>query len=563
MTDPEIAYHRIVSGDAGAVRDAAGTLATVKRDLDRAGDDIYQATGVPVWTGQGATAFQTRAAGLLQGVQVNHAVVARAQGALETAASAYVTATAQSDHYISFWRNRPAALPPLLDELLARAVTARLDEVRTSYDHQLGAIADVLGGQQDVDLDELDSDTRKWVEHGLDKNEDWLDGNGSSLGPMIPFTEATGDGRGWIPQGLAYDPASGTLLQSYYNHDGNPATVALIDQQSGRPLGDVALGGYTDNGRPTDYGTPGHAGGVAVDGDEVYVTSEGTLYTYSLNDMQNASPGAEVQQIRPPQHDLAASSYSTVKDGHLYVGTFKPPPTMYVYEKDAGGHWTQVTGSDGTPVTIETPHNVQGVLVRDGEFVFSTSSGRGNESQLVVQDRDTGERSDPYTMPNMSEGVVEANGQLITTFESGAGEYDHWDGKLGWLWGVKDSDSLWANPYMTRTPLGELGLAGELEAEPASLRKASADLGDPAAALGACAGALGGVTVAPHALGQVPSASRLSTAVNELVHGSSDSVRTGAAAVRQLAEALVAAGHHYEGTDSAVGGLLDRLGKWW
>ncbi|MBB6628278.1 hypothetical protein H5V45_13200 [Nocardioides sp. KIGAM211] len=560
MTDPEIAYQRIVSGDAGAVHAAADTLGQVRRDLDGAGDAIYQATGVPVWTGQGATAFQGRAAGLLQGVQVNHVVVARARGALETAAKAYDAATQNADHFISFWRNRPGGLPPFIEELLALVVNVRLLEVETSYDHALAAIAGVLTGEESVDLDELDEDTRKWVEHGLDRNEDWLEGNGSGLGPIIPYVAATGDDRGWIPQGLGYDPASGLLLQSYYNHHGDPATMALIDPTSGHPMGDVALGGYTDNGRPTDYGTPGHAGGVAVDGDNVYVTSEGQVYTYSLNDMQNASSGDEVPQVAPPQ-ELAASSYSTIKDGQLYVGDFDSN-TMYAYNKGPDGQWQPVVGSNGQPLPIPTPDNVQGVLVRDGEFVFSTSSGRGNESQLIVQDRNSGDRSDPYTMPNMSEGVVEVNGNLITTYESGAAEYDHWDGKLGWLWGVKDSDSLWANPYMTSTPLGELGLSGEFEAEPKSLRKAAAELGDPAATLGSASSTLAGVHVTAVSLGRVPSASTLATAVDDLVSGSADSVRTGAAAAHRLAEALLATGHHYEATDSAVSGLMQRLGPW-
>ena len=394
MTDPEIVYGRLVSGDAGAVRDHAETLRSVRRDVDRAGDDIYQATGVPVWTGQGATAFQGRAAGLLQGVRVNHAVVARAQGALETAATAYDTATGQADHFISFWRNRPAGLGPVIEELLAITVNARLVEVGRSYGAQLVAITAVLDGDADVDLDELDAETRKWVEQGLDKNEDWLTGSGSGLGPLIPNTQATGDDRGWIPQGLAYDPATGLLIQSYYNKDGDPATISLIDETSGTEVTNVGLGGYP-SGHPTGPSVaPGHAGGVAVDGDEVVVTSEGKVYTYSLDDMQNASPGDQVRQTRPPQ-DVAASSYSTIKDGRLYVGDFDSN-TMYVYDKGPEG-WTPVTGSDGAPLTIPTPDKVQGVVVRDGEFVFSSSEGRGNESQLVVQDRETGERGDPYT----------------------------------------------------------------------------------------------------------------------------------------------------------------------
>jgi hypothetical protein len=444
VTDPEIEYQRLISGDAAALRAAAEALESAMKQLDGARTEIADACVTPVWTGSAANAFADRALGLRQGVALTRAAIGRARGALETSAAAYDTAVDNADYYIGFWRNRPT-LPPVIEELFARVVNARLLSVGVTYNQQLAGVGAVLTGE-DVDLDELDEDTREWVEKGLAKNEDWLDGNDSSLGPLIPNTAATGDDRGLIPQGLGYVPGTGsqagTLVQGYYSNDGS--YIALIDEATGRELSDVELGEYVDENGVTQPGLPTHAGGVSVDGDNVYVTDNGEVYSYSLKALRNASPGEPVPQSAQPATGLDGGSYSAIKDGKLYLGDHGASK-MYVYEKNSSGGWDKVD-------TVDTPADCQGVLVRDGEYVFSSSFGRDNGSSLIVQDRyDSTDRSDPYDLPNMSQGVVEVNGELVVTYESGAEEYDHMPtGKLGWLWGVPDGDSLWANPFMTR-----------------------------------------------------------------------------------------------------------------
>ena len=549
MTDPEIAYRTVVSGDPGAIRGHAESLTATLSSLDTAGDAVVQAAAVPVWTGLASLGFRARAAGIRDGIGAADDLLARARGALETAAHAYDDAVADADFYISFWRNRPDGLNPVVEELLARIVNSRLLAVGTAYSAQLAGITGVLDGD-DVDLDELDAETREWVERGLDRNRNWMEGNDSGLGPLIPNTQATGDDRGWIPQGLGYDPSSGLLLQGYYTKDeGDLSSLSLIDEASGLELNQVNLGGEVSEGGTTqDYGTPSHAGGVTVDGDHVYVTSDNQVWTYSLSEMRNAGSGAPVNPTAPPQ-SVSAGSYTAFADGTLYVGDHYGDQ-LYAYEKDPSGQWQPVTGTDGSPVVIETPPSVQGVVVRDGEFVFSTSSGRESGSSLVVQDAETGERGDPYPMPNMSQGVVEADGDLITTYESGAGAYSEPTG---------DADDLWANPHMTRTPLGELGLSEELTVEPGTLRSAAHDLLEPADALKRAASHAGAVAVQAHQLGDVPAAGRLSSAVNGLLTTASTSLRTGSGAIQQLSQALLASANDYEATDQGVGHSMDRL----
>ena len=551
MTDPEIEHRRLVSGDASAVRELVSELRWSTTKIDGAREDLDAAVAVPVWTGTAATLFRARMAGLSQGSAMTSSMVVRVRGALETAASAYDVCTQNADHYIAFWRNRQPVMHPVVEELLARIVNAHLLDVGTTYQDQLAGITAVLDGEE-VDLDELDEDTREWVEQGLAKNDDWMKGNDSGLGPLIPNTLATGDDRGWIPQGLGYDAATRSLLQAYYTHD-DRAYLAVIDEITGKEVGEVQLGGdYDDHGILRSGGSLNHAGGVTVDGDRVYVTDQGTVYTYSLSDIRGGQPGATVDQSEPPQ-SISGTSYATVKDGRLYSGDFENDK-LYVYERGPDGDWVQV----GDPV--DTPNNCQGVLVRDGEYVFSTSHGRENESALVVQDRDTGERGDPYVLPNMSQGVVEVDGDLVVSYESGADAYsESATGGWGWFWGVPDDDSLWANPYMTRTPLSELGLTEDFEVEPPTLNRAAGDLDTPASALATAAATLDRLSITSAILGPVPAAADLATSATTLVTSAEGSLRTGAAAIRRTAEVLVATGRDYTRTDDGVGGRFSGL----
>lgn len=208
MTDPEIEHQRLISGDAAALRVIAETIESAMRQLEGARGEIADACVTVVWAGSAATAFSERTLGLRQGVALTRGALGRARGALETSASAYDLAVDNADYFIGFWRNRPT-LPPVIDEIFARIVNAHLLGVGVAYNQQLAGVSAVLTGD-DVDLDELAEDTREWVEKGLAKNEDWLDGNDSSLGPLIPNIAAGGDDRGLIPQGLGYVPGTGS-----------------------------------------------------------------------------------------------------------------------------------------------------------------------------------------------------------------------------------------------------------------------------------------------------------------------------------------------------------------
>ena len=221
-----------------------------------------------------------------------------------------------------------------------------------------------------------------------------------------------GDGSDWVPQGLGYDPSTDQLLTTYYSSpDGNPdrdtgILLSIQDRATGNEVLSALLAG------------PDHGGGVAIDGDHVWVTSsDGYVYLYSMADIKAAN-GATVQpQTRFP---VPASAYLTVHGGRLYVGSFD--------EEDPGSVYSVPLGADGQPsgppvFEATAPPRSQGLAVTDDGYVFSTSWGRENPSELISISH-SGEVKH-LTAPNMSEGLVIVNGQVYVVYESGASAYQY------------------------------------------------------------------------------------------------------------------------------------------
>ncbi len=340
------------------------------------------------------------------------------------------------------------------------------------------------------------------------------------------------------------------LLQTYYQHDGS-SVLSIIDPVTGREVNRVDLGG-ADTESSSD--TPGHAGGVTVVGDQVIVSSDGKLYTYSMNGLQNAASGSTVDATETAL-DGPPGSYVAQHDGLLYVGDYKNS-TMYVYER-SGGDWVKKLDRSGDPITYTTPPNTQGVVVRDDQIIYSTSPNRFDDSHLVVQDHG-GNELGSYTFPNMAEGIVEYDGRLVTTYESGADAYSRDDGSWGWLPGVSDEGDLWPSTHMSMTPLAAL----ELEAEPSSLIKASGELRGPGADLAKAAKSLQGLEPSASIFGDVPEAPSFSRTVETQAADTAHDLTTAAQGIERMADEVDAAARRYRQLDDAIGAALDGLNPW-
>lgn len=300
------------------------------------------------------------------------------------------------------------------------------------------------------DLDSVPGRTRRWVRGGMKRTDRWVERLGGRVGPLIPKTLATGDAGDWTPQGLGHDPETDLLAQSYYSHDHGSALV-LVDLKSGHTAAEVLLMGYDGKAGP------GHAGGVAIDGDDVWVSKgtggAGRLYRYSLSAIRGSAKGAEVEPIELPAK-VAAGSYCRVREDRLYVGGFGKQ-TLFAYARAENGEWD----FSEPVVSTTTPPQVQGVVVRNDEYVFSSSFGRHRPSTIFICERNpdgtVGAVQRTYKFPNMAEAIVEVSGELITTYESGASPYSR---AAAYGFGIFIG-RMWASTHMTCTPIASLGLA--------------------------------------------------------------------------------------------------------
>lgn len=171
---------------------------------------------------------------------------------------------------------------------------------------------------------------------------------GGSDGPALD-AELLGDG--YIPQGQGYDGES-TLLGTYNN--GEHVRLTLQDRYSGEDGGRVTLGGEAAPPYPSTEGLspqgaktvidsydralsqlagpPTKGGGVATDGEYIYVADTDEVYVYSRREVESAPRDATVDALRvitlPDDLDVNAS-FLNIHEGKLYVGQWTATADAY------------------------------------------------------------------------------------------------------------------------------------------------------------------------------------------------------------------------------------------
>jgi hypothetical protein len=385
--------------------------------------------------------------------------------------------------------------------------------------------------------------------------------------------EHVGRGEPWVPQGLAYLEGRDELLVTSYDPESAEPSgrLTVVDNQTGDELKHVDLGGELYEGPGGYAGTtgpgPNHVGGVEAHGDNVWVTSTigeppdqtSQIYQYSQQDIDDARPG---ETVRPKEIiDTDASSYVTYADGKLWVGQYRTEPSdepkLYGYDvADDGSVDTE------NPEVHRTPTNIQGAVVRDGEFVFAQSGGK-DSSSLIVQQRDPQlDPEDPlgswlsfrdeHELGETRHGVEEieeVGGDIVVLHESNADKFLAEEDEEGLSDDEEHLDH--RGDDITRLSLEELGLtpdgAGDGYAtDPESLRQAAGPLDDSAATMRHAAGAVSGLQLVAHVLGEVPAAATFSAAATRFIAESGQRLDAGAAAAHDLSGSLVASADTYQ-----------------
>ncbi len=225
------------------------------------------------------------------------------------------------------------------------------------------------------------------------------------------------DGCVWVPQGLGHDPAGDAFVHAMYDHDDQQRGLLAVQPVDGGPVAYAHVRGNA------------HYGGVAVAGDDVYVSGNGAkgepgtfVQRYSLAALRAA--GEEV--VEPLQrHATASGSTLTVSDGHVYTGRYRNgvEGCIHAYELGPGG---ELPSPDTAWVPVRewaSPPNMQG-LVRDGDaFWVVRSRGVRRRSSIYHLDMRSGRYREAGRAGVLSQGIVLREGRLVLTSESAAQPY--------------------------------------------------------------------------------------------------------------------------------------------
>jgi uncharacterized protein YukE len=527
-----VLYGRLTSGDAGGVAAVATSLADRRPAVRTAVRELSggAADAMANWRGAAAGEFAETVRATASTVTGTDRRLRTAVAAIRRAARAYTELRDAADTAIAPWRHA-AATDPGQRWVLAPRVIQSLLSARDTYEQRLTAIGAAF--DDTIDL--------------------------SHVGP----------GQPWVPQGLAYLDGRDQLLVTSYDPEATDprSRLTVVDNATGDELKHVDLGGA--DGEPA----PNHVGGVEAHGDDVWVTSTvgeppdqtSQLYRYSQQDIDDAGPG---DTVRPTEIiDTDASSYVTYADGKLWVGQYRTDsadePKLYGYDVAADG-----SIDTANPEVHRTPTNVQGAVVRDGEFVFAQSGGKDGSS-LITQQRDWQlDPTDPfgsllsyrdeYELGETRHGVEEIeeiDGDIVVLHESNADEYLAEEEDEGLADDEAHQDHL--GDDITRLPLTELGLgpdgAGDgYRVDPESLRGTARTLDSAAATLRHAADTVSGVQLVDHLLGAVPAAVPFSEAATRYIADCGQRLSDDADAVHDLSDGLVGSAESYRRLDDAA-----------
>jgi hypothetical protein len=221
----------------------------------------------------------------------------------------------------------------------------------------------------------------------------------------------------------------------------------------------------------------GHAGGVAVLGDDAYISSDTMVYRFSMAGLEKVIASSGVSSLEPSvirfidfMTTPTRASFCSAVAGVLWVGDFEHGavyPTAdfrHMKARDGSEHRAWIVGYKLEPgeTLADRPVDPRGFAIPDsilsigdriqgmavvpgGIMALSQSFGRSNPSSILFYVDPTSGAPHAYvrtgnsvvplwfldgfqkryalTAPPMSEGLTERDGRILVLFESGATVY--------------------------------------------------------------------------------------------------------------------------------------------
>lgn len=243
---------------------------------------------------------------------------------------------------------------------------------------------------------------------------------------------------GFVCQGIAVSEENEVILVCGYMKDKSNSRIYVTDLESNSYYVELTRDGekYT-----------GHAGGLAITADTVYIANAKKIYSFPLENVLSANNGDTVDIGSGTKVNTNASFVYTDED-YLYVGEFHDGGKYVVenheHETAEGTHYalcTKYALSDlTTPIAVYTLlNNVQGIcFTPDNKVVLSTSYGLSDTVYYIYsleEATDSGLTFDGAPVyyldnlekeihgPAMGEDLDYYDGKIITLTESASTKY--------------------------------------------------------------------------------------------------------------------------------------------
>ena len=258
-----------------------------------------------------------------------------------------------------------------------------------------------------------------------------------------PLCKNPGIHDGFVCQGIAAADDHDVILVSGYMKDDSASRIYVTALNN-----DSYFVTLHRDGEPFT----GHAGGIAVSGENAYIASGSKIYTFPLCDVLNAENGTSVNIGQGVKVNNYASFLYT-DDEYLYVGSFIDKGTKkveeHIFETAEGTHYAICSVYPihdlSSPVRIYSIRDkVQGIaFTPDGKVMLSTSYGLASSGYYIYnrdEAVDSGKTLDGAPVyylektiaeingPAMAEGLDHYNGRILTLTESASDKYIY--GKL-------------------------------------------------------------------------------------------------------------------------------------
>lgn len=242
---------------------------------------------------------------------------------------------------------------------------------------------------------------------------------------------------GFVCQGICVSEEKGVVLVSGYMNNGNNSRVYISKLDGGSHYVELFCDGK-------DY--TGHAGGIALTGDTVYISNASRLFVFSLDELLSCKPegnmdigsGVEVGNV---------ASFVYADEEYVYVGEYNDPKGTqkeHIYETPNGKNHAIIERY--SHADLSAPDRVYSIIdyvqgvcfTPNGDIIFSTSYGLTSTVYYIYSQSDLSDSGLTYRDapvyflgecvrkcegPAMGEDIDWYDGKVITLTESASNKY--------------------------------------------------------------------------------------------------------------------------------------------